>query len=244
MIKGFLFDLDGTLVETEALKAKSYAKAAVKLKPTLHEQEVIEAFKNVVGLSREQVSTHLMERFGLEEVARPKMAEFDVDQPWQAFAQIRMGLYNALISSPKVVNEHLCPYNLELLKWAREKGYPTGLGTQSHRPQTLRILEILQIKAEFDFIATREDVEHPKPDPEIYFLLARELNISPAESLVIEDSATGIQSALAAGMRCIAVTTDFTRKGVHQMDHFDKRWIVDSPPDLMDVVQSFLSETP
>lgn len=242
MIKAFIFDLDGTLVQTEALKARSYAKAAVELKPTLKEEQIIEAFKDVVGLSRKEVSEAIMERFGLREMASARMTEFNVHKPWQAFAQIRMGIYDSLISNPDILTRHLCPYNVGLLKWARQNGYPTGLGTQSHRPQTLRILEILSIKNEFDFIATREDVENPKPDPEIYLLLANELQISPPESLVIEDSATGVQAALSAGMGCIAVTTEFTKEGVHKMNNFDKRWIVDSPPELLGVAKRFIAE--
>lgn len=242
MIKVFIFDLDGTLVQTEALKARSYAKAAVELKPTLTEEQVIEAFKDVVGLSRKEVSEAIMERFGLREMAGARMTEFKVEKPWQAFAQIRMGTYDSLISNPEILRQHLCPYNVGLLKWARQNGYPTGLGTQSHRPQTLRILDILNIKDDFDFIATREDVEKPKPDPEIYLLLANELQISPPESLVIEDSATGIQAALSAGMGCIAVTTEFTKEGVHEMNNFGERWIVDSPSDLLEVAKRFIAE--
>jgi beta-phosphoglucomutase len=242
VIKVFIFDLDGTLVQTEALKARSYAKAAVELKPTLKEEQIIEAFKDVVGLSRKEVSEAIMERFGLREAASARMTEFNVDKPWQAFAQIRMGIYDSLISNPEILSEHLCPYNVGLLRWARQNGYPTGLGTQSHRPQTLRILEILNIKDDFDFIATREDVEKPKPDPEIYLLLANELQISPPESLVIEDSATGVQAALSAGMGCIAVTTEFTKDGVHEMNNFDERWIVDSPSDLLEVAKRFIGE--
>lgn len=243
MIKAFIFDLDGTLVQTEALKAKSYAKAAVELKPKLTEEQIIEAFKDVVGLSRKEVSEAIMERFGLRDLASARRSEFNVHKPWQAFAQIRMGIYDSLISNPEILSEHLCPYNLGLLKWARQNEYPTGLGTQSHRPQTLRILEILNIKDDFDFIATREDVENPKPDPEIYLLLANELRISPPESLVIEDSATGVQAALSAGMGCIAVTTEFTKEGVHEMNNFDKRWIVDSPSDLLEVARHFIAES-
>lgn len=242
MIKAFIFDLDGTLVQTEALKARSYAKAAVELKPALKEEQVIEAFKDVVGLSRREVSEAIMERFGLGKIAETRMTEFNVHKPWQAFAQIRMGFYDSLISNPEILSQHLCPYNVGLLKWARQNGYPTGLGTQSHRPQTLRILEILKINDEFDFIATREDVENPKPDPEIYLLLANELQIAPPESLVIEDSVTGVQAALNAGMKCIAVTTEFTKEGVHKMNNFDKRWIVDSPSELLEVAKRYIAE--
>jgi len=52
MICAFVFDLDGALVETEKLKAISYARAAKELRPTLDEEEVIEAFKDLIGLSR------------------------------------------------------------------------------------------------------------------------------------------------------------------------------------------------
>ena len=242
MIKALIFDMDGTLVQTEELKAKSYAKAAVELKPKLSEQEVIDAFKDVVGLSRKEVSESLIKRFGLEELAKAKMKELHLDKPWQAYAQLRMGVYNAMISDPEILNKHLCPYNLGLLKWARENAFHTALGTQSHRPQTLQILEILKIGNEFDFIATREDVENPKPDPEIYLLLASELNVTPIESLVIEDSATGVQAALSAGMGCIAVTTAFTSEGVHKMKNMEKRWIVDSPQKLLGVAKQFITE--
>ena len=55
MIRAFVFDLDGTLVETEELKALSYARAATELRPALREDEVVEAFKDLVGLSRQEV---------------------------------------------------------------------------------------------------------------------------------------------------------------------------------------------
>jgi len=242
MLRAFLFDMDGTLVQTEILKAKSYAKAAHELRPSLKEEEVVGAFKDVVGLSRKEVAQKLLKRFGLEKEASARMNEFNVHQPWQAFVQLRMGIYDSLISDPEILNKHLCPYNLGLLKWVRHNGYPTGLGTQSQRPETMHILEILDIKTDFDFIATREDVENPKPDPEIYNLLASELNVYPKDCLVIEDSASGVKAAVAAGTGCIAVTTDLTRQGVHKMGLLEERWIVDSPPELLGVVKRYISE--
>jgi beta-phosphoglucomutase len=70
MIRAFVFDLDGTLVETEELKALSYARAATALRPDLNEGEVIAAFGDLVGLSRQEVAVGLMRRFGLEDAAR------------------------------------------------------------------------------------------------------------------------------------------------------------------------------
>jgi phosphoglycolate phosphatase-like HAD superfamily hydrolase len=81
MILAFVFDLDGTLVETEELKALSYARAAIELRPDLVEADVVEAFKDFVGRSRQEVATGLVRRFGLEEAARSRMSKFGVMMP-------------------------------------------------------------------------------------------------------------------------------------------------------------------
>lgn len=242
MIKALIFDLDGTLVQTEALKAKSYAKAAVELNPSLSEEEVVEGFKEYVGLSRKEVAKGLLGKFDLTEAASKRMKEFDVAKPWQAYVDIRLDTYFKMISDPKILKEHLCPYNLALLKWARSEGYPTGLGTMSHRKEAFRVLDVLGIRSEFDVISTIQDVEQGKPDPEIYNLLAEELRISHDEGLAIEDSSNGVKAALAADISCIAVTTDYTREGVHNLPLSDQLKIVDDPHNLLETAKSFISE--
>jgi len=62
MIRAFVFDLDGTLVETEELKALSYARAATELRPDLDEEQVIAAFGDLVGFSRQEVAAGLTAR--------------------------------------------------------------------------------------------------------------------------------------------------------------------------------------
>jgi beta-phosphoglucomutase len=104
------------------------------------------------------------------------------------------------------------------------------------------VLAILDLASEFDFVASRDDVEHGKPDPEIYRLVSAELGISPQECLVIEDSPSGVKAALAAGMWCIAVTTPFTRDQLHIAELLDERWIVDDPATLMAVIGTMLAE--
>jgi len=243
MIRAMIFDLDGTLVQTERLKAISYAKAVVELCPhEVSEEQVIEAFKEVVGLSRQQVAQTLVDDFSLESKARARMAEFGVNSDWQAFIQVRLQHYEAMLADPQVLLENRWPHNLALLEEARQVECKTGLATMSTCKQAQRVLTILNLAAEFDFIATPDDVEHGKPDPEIYSLVASELNTPAPECLVIEDSPAGVQAALAAGMWCIAVTTPFTRAAIHDKQLLDERWVVDDPNELLSVVQQMITE--
>ncbi len=240
MIHAMIFDLDGTLVQTEKLKALSDARAAVNLRPDLTEDTVVEAFKQVVGLSRSEVAEYLMARFELEEAAGAKMKIYQVDTPWQAFIQERLQIYERMLLDPRVVIRHQWPHNMALLKRARESCQKVGLATMSYCAQVQRVLDILDLKETFDFVASRDDVGSGKPDPEIYRLVSRQLGVPPDRCLVIEDSPVGVKSAIAAEMACIAVTTPFTKEAIHRESLLDSRWIVDDPARLISVVDQRL----
>ena len=237
MIRAFVFDLDGTLVETEKLKALSYARAAKELRPDLDEQEVEVAFADFVGLSRREVAVGLMRRFGLEDAARARAEEFGVQRPWQAYVRVRLRIYGELLSDPDRVLSVRYPHNLALLSDVRRRGYLTALATQSYHEEALRVLGILGIVDEFDVVATVEDVEHGKPAPEMHLLVARELGVEPGECLAIEDSPTGIRAALAAGAQAVAVTTELTRQQFRDSDVLDRSHVVDDPGDLPALVR-------
>ena len=230
MIQAMIFDLDGTLVQTEKLKALSYAKAAVTLCPyELHESDVTDAFKDVVGLPRRQVAQALVDRFDLSAKAGERMPEFGVQRPWQAFVQVRLLFYRHMLADPDVLRNNQWPHNMALLHEARHGGCKTGLATMSHCRQAQSVLDVLELTDAFDFVATRDDVENGKPEPEIYLLVAQELGVSPTDCLVIEDSPSGVQAALAAGMNVIAVATPFTHDGLHASGLLPDELIVDDP---------------
>jgi beta-phosphoglucomutase len=243
VIRAMIFDLDGTLVQTEWLKALSYARAVIELCPyKISEGEVIEAFKEVVGRPRQEVATALMERFGLEEAARTRTSEFGVSAPWQAFVQVRLSFFEQMMADREVLRANQWPHNVALLEEARRTGCKTALVTMSNCARTRHILDALDLADAFDFVASLDDVEHGKPNPEIYQLVSRELDIPPAECLVIEDSPSGIKAVLAAGMWLIVLATPMTRKGIHALQPLDDRWIVDDPTELMAVVRQMIAE--
>jgi len=237
MYRAVIFDLDGTLVQTEKLKAISYAKAVAELAGgRVSESDVVEAFKDVVGRSRQEVSTHLVSRFGLEKKTRSRLAEFGVDRTWQVLARMRLSIYDRMLDDPEILRSNQWPHNVELLKRVRKNQCRVGLATMSHCKQATRVLEILGFTDDFDFVATRDDVEHAKPHPEIYLLVASELDVPPHECLVIEDSPAGVEAATSAGMDVIAVTTPFTREKFRQSDLVGRRFVVDEPAELPNVM--------
>ena len=239
MIRGLLFDLDGTLVKTERLKAISYARAATELTDgKLKESDVVEAFKDVVGLARREVATGLMRRFGFEPQARTKMSDFGVNTPWQAYVQYRLRIYEEMLDDPETIKGNQWPHAMGLLRAARKDGCKTGLATMSYCPQVTRVLNVLGLDGEFDFVATRDDVEKAKPDPEIYLLVAKELSLSAPECLVIEDSPAGVQAGLGAGMQMIAVSTPFTRARLHECGLLPENRIVDEHEKLPAIVEA------
>jgi beta-phosphoglucomutase len=240
VIRAFVFDLDGTLVETEELKALSYARAATELRRDLNEGEVVAAFGDLVGLSRQEVAVGLMRRFGLEDAARARMAEFGVGTRWQTYVQIRLRIYEEMLGDPKLIQEHRYPHNIALLRSVRQEGFPTALATQSHREQARRVLGILGLVDEFDVVVTRDDAEHGKPDPEMHLLVARELGVGPEECLAIEDSPAGVKVALAAGVEIVAVTTDLTHQKFRDTNLLDRSHIVDDPRTLPPVVRRLI----
>lgn len=96
---------------------------------------------------------------------------------------------------------------IELIKTLKASGKKTALATSSRRDRAHDLFKRagLNISQLFDAVTTREDVTVAKPDPEIFLLAAKRLNVEPSAAVVIEDSPNGIAAAYAGGFTPIMV---------------------------------------
>ena len=243
MINAIIFDLDGTLVQSEKLKAQSYAIAVQRMR-NLPEPEprAIEAYREIVDAAREAATRHVIASLDLESELRPLMAQRGANEPWEVLAGMRTEIYNNMVEDPQVLRDNQWPHTIGLLRVARESFCRTALATMSYRKEALHVLRSLDIEESLDEVLTREDVENPKPDPEIYLLAARKLDVQPYDCLVLEDSPNGVQAGVAAGMNVIAVATPFTIAGLHSSQVLDHVWMVHEPEELLDLVQERIAE--
>lgn len=243
MIRAILFDLDGTLVQSEKLKAQAYATAVQRLRNLAEpDARAVEAYREIVGASRDVASRHIVTRLDLESDLIPLVQEYGVDEPWEVLTAMRKQIYDSVVADPQVVRANQWPHTVGLLRVARETYCKSGLATMSYRKEVAHVLKSLDLEESLDVVLTREDVQQAKPDPEIYLLAAERLDVPPEECLVLEDSPNGVRAGVAAGMNVIAVATPFTMAGLHAEQIVDHAWVVHYQDQLLDVVESRIAE--
>ncbi len=243
MISAIMFDLDGTLVQSEKLKALSYAMAIQRLRLLPEpEDRAIEAYREIVGAARDVASRHVMESLELEPELLALTADFGVSEPWEVLSAMRKEIYDDMVADPQVLRDNQWPHTIGFLRVARETGCRTALATMSYRKEAFHVLKSLDLEQYLDEVLTREDVAQPKPDPEIYLLAAERLSVEPRDCLVIEDSPNGAQAGVAAGMNVIAVATPFTIAGLHSSGVLEHTWVVHEAEQLVDVVRDRIAE--
>jgi HAD superfamily hydrolase (TIGR01509 family) len=176
-------DMDGLLVDSERMERRVWRLAAQEMRIELSD----ERFATFVGHSGDRNDALLRHYFG---------ESFDVPR-FRALCHRGM---RDLVASEGVT---LRPGAREWLAFVSALEIPLGLATSSG-PAAVheRLGDLLHL---FDAVATRADVEHGKPHPDLYLEAARRLGIAPETALAVEDSPAGTQAALAAGMRVIVI---------------------------------------
>jgi len=104
------------------------------------------------------------------------------------------------------------PGVVPLIQDAKRRGWRVGVASSSRITRVRGLLMELDLEHQLDAIAGGDEVPHGKPAPDVYLLAAARLGVAPAACAALEDSENGLRAAKAAGMVCVAVPSDLTRR--------------------------------
>lgn len=184
--KAIIFDLDGVLVDTYEAHYQSWKQLA--------DEEGLR-------FSREEFAI-LFGRTSREIIQEELDAEAD-DEKIERLDQRKEELYR------KLIKEDLTPMNgaVELIKSLKEAGFSIAVGT-SGPPENVELsLKALQCAELIDVTVNGTEVTKGKPDPEVFTIAAERLGVEPNHCAVIEDAASGVVAAKAAGMASLALVS-------------------------------------
>lgn len=193
MIKAILFDLDGVLIQTEHETFDFYKKYLEKKGVILKASD----FKYKAGRKSAAFWNDVLTPKQQKEINTKKLVNLKRD-----LFNKYPDKYIKKISGGK-----------EILIALKRAGYKIALVSQNESRMINSVIEWLGIRKYFDVILSIDNIKKLKPDPEIYLLAAKKLNIKPSESLVIEDSRDGVNSAKNAKMKCIGIKHEYTPRG-------------------------------
>jgi HAD superfamily hydrolase (TIGR01509 family) len=183
-----LFDHDGVLVDTEFWYYKAGERALADIGFTVDKDRYLRDMNQ-----------------GLATWAQARAAGID-ERTISRQREVRNGYYQEYLRTEAIEIDGVCEALAELSRHVR-----MAIVTTAKRVDFELIHEARQIRQFMDFVLVREDYERPKPHPEPYLTGVQRFGAAKEETLVVEDSARGLSSAVAAGIDCAIVHNDFTQ---------------------------------
>jgi beta-phosphoglucomutase len=190
MIKAVLFDLDGVLVSTDEYHYYSWKKLSEEEGFGFFDHEFNHKFRGVARMEC------------IEIITKASGKHYTPEQK-QELAERKNRYFVESLST--VTTEVLLPGALSTLKELRKRGIKVAVASNSRNAKT--IIDQSQIKELLDTIVDGFDITNSKPDPEVFLLAAKNVDIPPAQCLVVEDAVAGIESARSAGMKALGIGT-------------------------------------
>lgn len=185
--KGFIFDLDGVIVDTAHFHFKAWSKTADELGFNLTEalnEELkgvsrIDSLKKILDWANVSIS---QEQFNL--------MTFEKNEDYLSYVK-------------QMTKDDVLPGVDSILRNLKHLGFPIALGSASKNAK--HILERVGLFDIFDAIVDGNNVTKAKPDPEVFLIAAQLLNVNPKDCIVFEDSVAGIQAANRSDMTSIGI---------------------------------------
>ncbi|OMD31768.1 pyrophosphatase PpaX [Paenibacillus odorifer] len=218
MIECVLFDLDGTIVDTNELIISSFMYA---LKDN-----------GLAPLTREEIIPHMGTT--LQQQMRVFSGLEDVNGTLEkSYRSYNNEHHDELVRSFPLVKE-----TIEELS---SRGIKLGIVTTKIRPTTIKTLERFDLLKYMDTIVTVNDVTEPKPHPEPVLTAIKNLGVDPRKTLMIGDSAVDIQSAKAAGVYAVGVS--WSLKGEDTLRKYDPDFIIHNMKDIIEIMERGTNES-
>jgi HAD superfamily hydrolase (TIGR01509 family) len=182
-VTAVVFDLDGVLVDSEAVWDDVRKQFTEENGGRWHEN----AQRDMMGMSSVEWSTYVRDRLGVQ-MEPPRISQAVADRVAEQYRE-RLPLLPGAVESVRGL----------AAEW------PLGLASSSNRHVIELVLELAGIADAFEASVSSEEVSAGKPAPDVYLEAARRMGVEPAACAAIEDSTNGLRSARAAGMGLIAV---------------------------------------
>lgn len=182
--RAVIFDMDGTLVDTERVSQAAWRRAARDFGIQIP-KDILHAF---VGCSIPDAMRMIDDEFGDPEFT---VRLFDrrheiFDATWEDELELKAGAREAIDA-------------------ARDRGLAVALATSSVRERAVTSMERFGLMDLFDTAVFDEDIERHKPAPDVYLVTAARLDVDPSRCIAVEDSFNGVRAASAAGMGVVMV---------------------------------------
>lgn len=190
--RGLIFDLDGVIVDTAKYHYLAWKEIAKELEYEFSEKDN----ERLKGVSRQKSFEIILELAGstMDESSK------------ESYCKRKNDIYVKYIS--ELSKKDILPNVQEFLLDVREREYKIALGSASKN--AIMILEKLEILDLFNAIIDGNQVTNAKPNPEVFLKAAYGLNLSPDQCIVFEDSFSGIEAAIQAGMKTVGIGEEDT----------------------------------
>lgn len=212
MIKGIIFDLDGVLVSTDEMHYLAWKRLADEL--------------GITGFNREDNRRQRgVSRMASLEVVLEKSDKTYTDEEKAELAERKNGYYLELLKD--MDNSAVLTGVYGALEILKRRNLLLAVGSASKNAPL--ILEKTGLLPYLNQVSCGLDTTKSKPDPEVFLVAARKLQLDPAQCLVVEDSAAGIEAAKAGGMRSLgagpffdALGADFAAPSLGDVTNWDE----------------------
>lgn len=215
MTRGFIFDMDGTMVDNMMVHHRAWQRKLTELGLELSLEEVRQS---IHGINEEIIERLFGHRFSPEQ--RTQIA-YDKEAEYRRIFLPELSLVSGLP---------------QFLEAASSQQISMGIGTAAPPENVQFILDNLQLHPYFPIVIDATMVTKGKPDPEVFLRVAQAMGLKPSDCIVFEDSPTGSEAVRRAGMKAVIITTTHTPQEFEHQSHI-LRFISDfthiSPEELL-----------